>query len=223
MAYTLVLDDDGKSKCNEAGHPIFTQPGGTEFPLDLAGLYDAVRQKNGEAAAARKEKEALAARLAAFEGLDPERVREARDAVREKERVIQDLLVKNAFAESAYLREKTVLPPDFAFASLGRNFFVEYRDGLPVIAAKDDTGKVLLSEDDPTAYAPPEEAIRLLIENHPQRDALLRAPAPNGGSGAQPRNGGARSITRVVRRSEFERLSPQDKAAKLKDGWNVVD
>lgn len=101
-----------------------------------------------------------------------------------KDSAIRSLLVENAFAGSAFLREKTVLPPDFAYASLGNHFAVEYDNGKPVVIAKDGKGNPIFSTSKPGEYASPEEAIKLLIEQHPQRDVLLKAPAPNGGSGS---------------------------------------
>ena len=107
-------------------------------------------------------------------------------AVADKEQMIHGLLVENAFSGSQFLREKTVLPPDFAYASMGKNFAVEYHDGKPIVIAKDGKGNPIFSPAIPSAYASPEEAIKILIEQHPQRDSLLKAPAPNGGSGQQP-------------------------------------
>ena len=105
-------------------------------------------------------------------------------ALEEKDRVIHGLLVENAFSNSPFLREKTVLPPDIAYSSFGKHFAVEYQDGKPVVIAKDGNGNPLFSSANPSAYASPEEAIKLLVETHAQRDTLLRAPNPNGGSGA---------------------------------------
>lgn len=113
-------------------------------------------------------------------------------AVQAKERMIHDLLVKNAFNASAFLREKTVIPPDFAYAALSAHFSVEYpenpdgRPGEPVVIAKDERGEILRDKKNPNLPAGPEEAIRQLIERHPKRDELLKAPTPRGGSGSRP-------------------------------------
>ncbi|MDR2893579.1 MAG: hypothetical protein LBV80_10980 [Deltaproteobacteria bacterium] len=125
----------------------------------------------------------------------------------EKERVIHGLLVENAFASSAFLREKTVLPPDFAYANLGRHFSVEYRDGLPQVIARDDKGKPIFSPANPSAYASPEEAIRILVEKHPRRESLLKAANPRGGSGSRA---GGLPGGRVVSLRQLK--SPEEKA-----------
>lgn len=142
---------------------------------------------------------------------------------KEKESVIHGLLVKGAFESSQFLREKTVLPAEFAYASLGTHFSVEYGDsGKPQVIAKDAQGNTIFSPSNPSNYASPEEAIRLLIEQHPQRDSLLKSGASNGGSGAKSgdyRSGGAKTISR----KEFEQLSADDRMARAKDGLIVVD
>ena len=146
----------------------------------------------------------------------------ANTVAKEKESVIHGLLVKGAFESSQFLREKTVLPPEFAYASLGSYFGVEYGDnGKPQVVAKDAQGNPLFSPGNPSAYASPEEAIKLLIEQHPQRDALLKNAAPNGGSGTN--GGGGRSGAKTMSRKEFQQLLPEDQMARVKDGFTVVD
>ena len=107
-------------------------------------------------------------------------------ALSERDGMIHTLLVENAFTGSSFLREKTNLLPEFAYATFKQNFSVEYQDGKPVVSAKDNAGNPLFSAANPSAYASPEEAIKMLVESHPQRDKLLKPVAPNGGSGGMP-------------------------------------
>jgi len=234
MAFTLFLDRDGKPRFDDKGLPLFIQEGATEpASIDVTAMIDDNRAKKTAADAAKKERDALAAKLKAFDGLEPEAARKALDvakaveegklldagkleelkaqytgeaaqkvsrleaaladarknaesALAERDGMIHSLLVENAFTSSAYLREKTNLLPEFAYATFKRHFSVEYQDGKPVVAAKDKAGNALFSASNPSAYAGPEEAIKMLVESHPQRDKLLKPAAPNGGSGALP-------------------------------------
>jgi hypothetical protein len=235
MPFTLFLDKDGKPQFDANNTPLFMQEGAKDpTPINVNDLHDQVRRVGGEAAMHRKEKEALAEKLKAFDGLDAEAARKALETVRSlgdgqllevgkvdeirkkaveeharkieslnkaleeakadgekavqaKDAMIHDLLVKGAFLNSAYLRDHTVLPPEFAYDSLGKSFSVEYVDGNPVVVAKaGSAGERLFSTANPGQYASPEEAIKHIIEHHPQRDSLLKAPAPNGGAGSRP-------------------------------------
>lgn len=151
-----------------------------EGKLLEAGKVDEIRQK---AVAEFQQK------LASLEkALTDEKANGAK-AMQEKDQMVHNLLVKNAFSESVFLRDKTVLPPDFAYANFSKHFTVEYQDGTPVVVAKDGQGNILFSQSEPGKNASPEEAIRLLIEQHPQRDSLLKVTSANGGSGANSGSG----------------------------------
>lgn len=192
MSFKLFLDQDGKPQFDETGTPLFIQDGADKpAAIDVNALHDQVRKIGGEAAAHRREKEDAIAKLGAYQGVDPGagRIVEALTRELETERagkndMIRDLLVQNAFAASAYLRDNTVLPPEFACAALAGHFSVRIEDGKPTLVAKDENNNLITRPDDPARPASPEEAIRILVERHPRRDALLKAPAPKGGSGA---------------------------------------
>lgn len=234
MPFKLYLDGDGKPQFDDKGVPLFLQDGAADpTAIDVNSLHDQVRARGGEAATQRKEKDELAARLKAYDGLDPEAARKALETARllddgklleagkvdeirqkavaeerqkaesltraledekagreadikEKDVMIHDLLVKSAFSESAFLREKTVLPPDIAYAAFGGHFTVEYADGKPSVVARDSQDNPIFSAANPGAHADREEALKFLFEHHPQRDSLLKPAAPNGGSGAAP-------------------------------------
>ena len=142
-----------------------------------AGKLDELKRKYAEEAAQK---------VSSLEKALEEAKASGARSVAEKEGMIHSLLVENAFSASAFLREKTVLPPEFAYASMGKNFAVEFHDGKPVVIAKDGQGNPIFSPANPSAYASPEEAIKILVEQHPQRESLMKNPAPNGGSGSQP-------------------------------------
>jgi hypothetical protein len=185
-----------------------------EGKLLEAGKVDEIRQK-----AVAEERQKITNLEKALEDTKAS----GQKAVNEKEQMIHDLLVKDAFSNSTFLREKTVLPAEFAYASLGRNFTVEYQNGKPVVIAKDGQGNPLFSQSNPSAYAGPEEAIKILIEQHPQKDSLLKAPNPSGGSGAAP-NQNARSATgKTMSRAQFDGLDAAAKVKTMSEGYTLTD
>lgn len=89
----------------------------------------------------------------------------------DKDTAIRNLLVKGAFQSSEFLREKTVLPPDIAFDSLGKHFEVTEENGeLSVTASLN--GQPIFSSARPGNPASPEEAIQALIEANPCKDRI---------------------------------------------------
>lgn len=139
----------------------------------VQSLTEALTAAKAETAAAKAETEAAVAQAVA-------------EAIAEKDRIIRDLLVKGAFASSAFLRDCTVLPPDFAYAYFGARFSVEEKDGAPIVVARNEKSEPLYSAANPAAFADVDEALRMLVEEHSDRDSLLRAPSPDGGGGTLP-------------------------------------
>ena len=100
-----------------------------------------------------------------------------------KEASIRTLLVKGIFDSSAFLKDKTVLPSDVAYASFGRHFEVKEENGeLRVVATMN--GQPIFSRSDPGTFAAPEEALEAIIDKYPMKDRILKAP--DGGSGSHP-------------------------------------
>lgn len=108
------------------------------------------------------------------------------DLIASKTQAIESREIKGVFDRSSFITEKTILTPTFAFDHFKRNFKVsEDENGLSVIAVRND-GKEIFSSDPKRAgkYASPEEAIEILISEHPDKEKLLRGGNP--GSGTQP-------------------------------------
>lgn len=97
---------------------------------------------------------------------------------------IRNLIIKGAFDRSEFLKDKTVLPSDFAYAQLGSRFVVEEVGGELKGYALDVEGNKLMSAKNPAEYADPDEAIELLVMSHPQRDRILKMDAAGGGAPA---------------------------------------
>lgn len=100
-----------------------------------------------------------------------------------KDAAIKDLVIKGAFDASDFLRDKTVLLPDIAFSYFGGRFGVEEKEGKLTGFALDAGGDKIMSLKNPGAYADPAEAIEILINEHPQKDRMLKMDAS--GSGAK--------------------------------------
>ena len=109
--------------------------------------------------------------------------KDSADRLAAKEASIRTLLVKGIFHSSAFLKDKTVLPSDVAYASFGRHFEVKEENGeLHVVATMN--GQPIFSRSDPGTFAAPEEALEAIIDKYPMKDRILKAP--DGGSGSHP-------------------------------------
>ena len=107
---------------------------------------------------------------------------------------------KAAFASSQFLAERVNLPPDVAEAYFQQYFKV---DGDRLVAVGRD-GQTIGSKNRIGEDASFDEAIEIILSDHPNRDALLKAPAA-GGSGMGPAAGRAGGSQRI-KRSDFEKL-----------------
>ena len=103
-------------------------------------------------------------------------------ALTDKDKSIRNLVVKGAFDRSQYISEKTVLPPDIAFATFGQFFEVEEQSGELKAVARNAKGDKIYSLANPGELASPEEAIAALINDYPYKDRILKGG--HGGSGA---------------------------------------
>jgi hypothetical protein len=86
---------------------------------------------------------------------------------------IRNLLVKNAFVSSEFLREKTLLTPDIAYAYFGTHFDIREVDGEPRAVGRLN-GEDILSKTNPGELAEPEEAIQIIIDKYPSRERILK-------------------------------------------------
>lgn len=115
---------------------------------------------------------------------------------------IRTLLVSNKFANSVFFsgeKKKTNLLPDVAEAYFGKYFRVEENDktGDIKVVAYHLNGDQILSKMNPGEIADFDEAIGIIIDNHPQRDHFLRAS--QGGSGGQGGVGGDEGLDDITR------------------------
>lgn len=126
-----------------------------------------------------------------------------------------NMTLTNAFASSQFMKDQVAIPAQFMQDSFGKNFRVE--DGA--IVALDSKGEKLLSTKRGGEYATFDEALQSFVEQSPFKDSILKAQGGSGtGNGGA---GGGRGGNRIVRRSDFDAMSPVEKqatAAKQKSG-----
>jgi hypothetical protein len=143
---------------------------------------------------------------------------EAQKALQDRQAAYDDLLIDNVFSGSEFVRENIAVPQDMFKATFKGHFKVE--DGKPV--AYDRSGNKLLSKERQGEYANPEEAMRLIVESHPQKDAILRAQSTGGTGGGG--GGGGRGMGRTIKRDEYEQLPPNKRQEiALKGEIAIVD
>lgn len=229
--------DGDRLAVDSNGNPIMVLADGTERTVQ----GDTISRLNGEAKQHRERAEAAEAALQSFSGLDAEKAREALeklskidqkalidagevDRVRteissqfqtqiaEKEGLlsksqerINQLLLDREFGRSEFIANKIAVPREMFEATFAKNFKVENDKIIP----HGPEGNVLYSPKNAGEIASVDEAFELLVERYPHKDQILRAPdiSGTGGSG----HGGNRGGGRVMRRSEFEGLNPQQK------------
>lgn len=135
--------------------------------------------------------------------------------LQEKDKVIESLngdvtglRVDKVFSTSDFLRDGLAVPRDMFEATFGKNVKIG-NDGQPEFYGRD--GNRIMSKQEVGQYAKGDEALRLMVEQHPQKDVIIKAQQ-EGGSG-NGGGGGGRGQGRTMRRSEFEGLDPNAQAA----------
>ena len=121
---------------------------------------------------------------------------------------LNGLRVNNIFANSDFIRDRIAVPRDMFEATFRQNFKID-DNGQP--QAFDKAGNRLMSRTKAGEYASPDEALQILVEMHPQKDTILKAPDHSGsGNNGQ---GGGRPGQRTIRRSDFEKLPAHEQAS----------
>lgn len=111
-----------------------------------------------------------------------------------------------AFAGSEFINKRVAVPRDMFEATFGNNFKIE--DGKIIPYGKD--GNKIMS---PTRFgeiATVDEAFEVLVGQHPNKDAILKADA-HSGSGSDG-SGGNRGSGSTISRADFEKMTPADRA-----------
>jgi len=136
---------------------------------------------------------------------------------------LNEKVLTEAFTGSKWVDDTLAIPKDIVQSTFGRFFTVD--DATGNISAKDHTGNPILSRATERLGqpAPFEEALKVLVEAYPNKDAIMKGNANRGGGntggGGNP-GGGAR----IVRRADFDSWSPAEKAKAATDpNIKIVD
>ncbi len=132
---------------------------------------------------------------------------------------LQKALLSNAFANSKFIGEKVAVPAEMIQAQFGDNFSIGDNGA---IQAKDAAGNTIYSKENPGNVAGFDEAIEIIIEGYAYKDHLLKGSGASGG-GSEGGDDGGSGGDKKMKRADFEKLAPGEKAAKMKDGFTLVD
>lgn len=229
---------DGSLSKDANGNPIYVDSNGKEMSMQS----NTIARLNDESKQHRTAKEEAEQRLQAFGDLDPAKAREAVEklskldlskmvdngeldrvkseitsqfteqltakdnALKEVVQRADNLTMQLAFAGSEFINKRIAVPRDMFEASFRNNFKIE--DGNIVPYGRD--GNKLMSPKNFGEVATVDEAFELLVNQHPNKDAILKADDHNGSGGDG--GGGNRGGKRTMTRTEFEKLSPVDRA-----------
>ena len=135
---------------------------------------------------------------------------------------LNEEIIGNKFANSAFIGEKMVVPVPMVKATFRQHFDIG-EDGK--VTAKYPSGEQVYSKSNPGSIAEFDEALELLVDRSPMREQILKGAAHKGGTGGPgPGGGGDDPNSKVITRAEFEKLSTQRKSDILiKEGFKVID
>lgn len=230
--------DENNNIVLKDGDPIYVDANGVEKTVGV----DTIARLNKEAKDHREAKEEAQAKLKLYEGIDPEKARAALETVAKLEekklidtgevdklksqitqqfqtqltekdtaytelkKKFDNMLIDGVFANSDFIRNNVAVPVDMFEAKFRNNFKIENNE----VVAYGYDGSRLMSKTRAGEYATTEEAMQILAESHPNKDVILKANPGNGsgaGTGGAGNGGG-----RYMKRSDFEKLSPVQKA-----------
>lgn len=120
---------------------------------------------------------------------------------------LDNLRINNVFAQSEFIRDSIAVPRDFFESAMRGNFKI--KDGK--VEAYDKAGNRVMSKSKIGDYAEPEEALQILVDQHPQKATIMKASNHSGGGNGG--GGGNRGGTRVIKRADFDKLPPNQAAA----------
>jgi hypothetical protein len=128
--------------------------------------------------------------------------------------------IGGAFARSPLIvgdNAKLAIPADLVQSRFGTQFKIE--DGN--VVAYDAQGNRIYSRGNPSQFASFDEALEIIIDAYPHKDSILKGTGA-AGSGAQGGGAGGRGAKQMTQ-SDFNTLSPKDRAARMAEGVKLVD
>lgn len=118
---------------------------------------------------------------------------------------LSNLHLGSAFENSKWIKDNVAIPVDMLRKNFGESFKYENNE----IHAIDAQGNRMLSRKKGGEYADFDEAISIIVEGYQYKDSILKGNNHSGTGNGGGGNGGGGS--RIMRRSEFDALSPQKK------------
>lgn len=139
--------------------------------------------------------------------------------IQKHENAVRGLLIKGSFEASKFVKDQTLLTPGIAYSEFGKYFDIEEDEaGNPVAYARRGKEKIF-SQKNPGSIATPEEAIEILVNEHPDKDSILRGNPSGSGS----RQNSTLTGQKTISRAQFDNLDPASKQKVIQDGVVPVD
>lgn len=123
--------------------------------------------------------------------------------------------IRSQFGSSKFVTEELVSAA-MAQELFAKHFSVDEKGQL---VGKDSTGNVICDENGPAEF---DTALREIVKNSPHKAYVLKG-SPANGSGTNPGGGNSPTGQKTIRRSEFEKLDPATKVARMRDRYVVID
>ncbi len=130
---------------------------------------------------------------------------------------IVTLRIGGAFDQSRFIHERLAIPADLVRARFGDHFRFEDNQ----VVAYDKGGRKIFSREKPGEAAGFDEALSVLVDAYPYRNAILKASGASGGGAGGGQ--GARTGDKRLNRQNFDQLSPAQQMAHIKAGGTVED
>lgn len=124
--------------------------------------------------------------------------------------------IRSQFGSSKFVTEELVSAA-MAQELFAKHFSVDEEKGN--LVGKDSTGNVIYGENGPADF---DTALREIVKNSPHKAYVLKG-SPANGSGTNPGGGNSPTGQKTIRRSEFEKLDPATKVARMRDRYVVID
>jgi hypothetical protein len=157
--------------------------------IDAGQLVAAGKVEEIKAAALRSAEEKLTASMKTAN----DKIKELTDQKAAVEGQLHDEMVGGGFARSKFVTEKIAVPPDMLRAQFGRHFKVE--DGKTVAYGPD--GKMLYSKTRMGEAANLDEALEILVDQYPHKDAILKGAGAAGGGSQGSNVAGGRDLSKL--------------------------
>ena len=179
--------------------PFMEIENGSEFVTKAKEAMETVKNFDDKKLIDAKEVETLKQSVAAtykekISGMETAfatKEKEYLSAIESKDSNISNLLIKGAIGRAKFIEDKTVLTPSIAYDVFKANFKIEENEGEARAVATRKDGTKIMSLKDPGSYAGIDEALETLVNEHPDKNRLLRGIDGGGGTppGSQRNNG----------------------------------